>query len=143
MFICRQKIIFILFAFLEILQILQTCYFWYFGQACLRTLKVILSPCRKLLHFLQAKNQLHPPCLSGDIVKYVNFLFWILWAYLATHTQNHNKTCIKLWCFSACQKWTLSFTSSLRYYILKNPAIWLANSVSTHNLRTRILPHIG
>ena len=34
----------------------------------------------------------------------------------------------KLWCLFACQKYTSSFTSFLRYYILKNPANWLANS---------------
>ena len=31
-------------------------------------------------------------------------------------------------------------TSFLRYYILKNSAIWLADSILTHNSRTRILP---
>ena len=52
-------------------------------------------------------------------------------------------TCRKLRCLSACQKQTSSFTSFLRYYILKSPATWLANSTLTHNLRTWILPDIG
>ena len=47
-------------------------------------------------------------------------------------------TCRRLWCLSAYQKYTSSFTSFLRYYILKNTAIWLANSILAHNSRTRI-----
>ena len=34
---------------IDIAQILQTCYFGYFGNAWLNTLKVMLSTCRKLL----------------------------------------------------------------------------------------------
>ena len=49
-------------------------------------------------------------------------------------------TCWWLRCLSACEKYTSSFTSFFRYYILKNPAIWLADSILAHNLRIRILP---
>ena len=52
-------------------------------------------------------------------------------------------TCRRLQCLSACQEYTSSFTSFLRYYILKNPAIWLADSILAHNSITRILPDIG
>ena len=38
------------------------------------------------------------------------------------------QTCRKLRCLSTCQKYTSSFILFLRYYILKNPAIWLAKS---------------
>ena len=38
---------------------------------------------------------------------------------------------------------TSSFTSFLRYYIWKNPAIWLADSILAHNLRATILSDIG
>ena len=38
-------------------------------------------------------------------------------------------TCRRLWYLSSCQKYTSSFTSFLRYYILKNPVIWLAGSI--------------
>ena len=38
-------------------------------------------------------------------------------------------TCTRLWCLSVCKKQTSSFTSFLRYYILKNPAIWLADNI--------------
>ena len=51
----------------DIAKILQTCYFWYFGHACLHILKVTLSPCRKLSCYLQAENQLHSSRFSEDI----------------------------------------------------------------------------
>ena len=35
-------------------------------------------------------------------------------------------TCTRLWCLSVCKKQTSLFTSFLRYYILKNLAIWLS-----------------
>ena len=52
-------------------------------------------------------------------------------------------TCRRLRCLSACQKLTYSLTSLLRYYILKNPAIWLADSILAHNWRTRIFARYG
>ena len=45
----------------------------------------------------------------------------------------------KLQCLSACQKQTSLFASFLRYYILKNPTIWLANSILAQNSRNKIL----
>ena len=48
-------------------------------------------------------------------------------------------TCRKLRYLSACQKWTLSFHSFLRYYILNNLAIWLAVNNLAHNSSSRIL----
>ena len=49
-------------------------------------------------------------------------------------------TCGRLQCLSACQKSSSSFTSSLRYYILKNPAIFLADSIWAHNWTPSVLP---
>ena len=49
-------------------------------------------------------------------------------------------TCRRLRCVSTCKNYTWSLTSFLRYYNLKNPAIWLAKSFSAHNSRSRILP---
>ena len=46
--------------------------------------------------------------------------------------------CRKRWCLSSCLKYTWSFTFFLRYYISKNPTIWLATSILAHNLRTKI-----
>ena len=73
--------------------------------------------------------------------RYANFLFWVLWACLVAHTQNHSinlQNFYQLFCLSACQKNPSSFTSFLRHYILKNPAIWLADNILAHNSRTRI-----
>ena len=52
-------------------------------------------------------------------------------------------TCGKLQCLSACQKYTSLFPAFLRYYILKNLAIWLTDSILANNSRTRILPVMG
>ena len=52
-------------------------------------------------------------------------------------------TCRGLWCLSACQKQSLSFTSSLRYYILNNPAILLTDCILSCNWRPRVLLDIG
>ena len=41
------------------------------------------------------------------------------------------------------QKQSSSFTSSLRYYILKNPAILLADSILVRNWRPWVLPDMG
>ena len=75
--------------------------------------------------------------------RYANFLFWIIWACLATHTQNDRTTCREPLCLSVYQKLTLSFTLFLRYYISKNPAIWLANSILACNSKTKFSPGIG
>ena len=52
-------------------------------------------------------------------------------------------TCRRLRCLSACQKYTSSLTSFLRYCILKNFAIWLADNILVHNSRTRSLSDIN
>ena len=52
-------------------------------------------------------------------------------------------TCRRLRCLSACQKYTSSLTSFLRFCILKNSAIWLADNILFHNSRTRSLSDIN
>ena len=62
--------------------------------------------------------------------RYANFLFWVLWVCMVTQTQNDSINLQKT-LTSICipkKKFSL-FTSSLGYYILKNPAIWLANNI--------------
>ena len=46
-------------------------------------------------------------------------------------------TCRRLWSLSACQKYTSSLTSFLRYYILKNTMIWLADTILPHISRLK------
>ena len=128
-FIFREKINFILQLFLEILK--RHCKF-----VILDTLGMTGYTCPKwyrqleenIYVYQQAKNQLHPSCFSGDIANTYSFLFWVLWECLAMHTQNDSITYRKLQHLSACLKYTSSCTSFLRYYILKNPSIWLANT---------------
>ena len=52
-------------------------------------------------------------------------------------------TCRRLWFLCVCHDKNSSFTSFLRYHILRNPAIWLAHSILAHKLRTRILQDMG
>ena len=61
----------------------------------------------------------------------------------STPSQNDSINLQKTLMFIWMPKINLSFTFFLRYYILKNLAIWLANSILAHNSRTIILPHMG
>ena len=61
-----------------------------------------------------------------------NLLLWVLWAHLAMHTP-----------YDSINLQTSLYTSFFRYFILKNPSIWLADSILAHNQRTRILPDVG
>ena len=68
-----------------------------------------------------------------------SLLFWVLSACLTTHPQSDTNNLQKTFVSICWQKINfISFSSLLRYYILKNPAIWLANSILVHNLRARI-----
>ena len=123
---------------------LQTCCFGYFRHAWLHTLKLILSACRKI------------SCLSaGQKLTSSSKLFWRYCKDMQTSYFGHFghtwldtpkmivPPCRRVQCLSACQIYTSSFTSFLTYYILKNPAIWLTDSILAHNLRTRIFPDVG
>ena len=59
------------------------------------------------------------------------------------HTQIDSINFWETLMFICMPKITLTFTSSLRYYILKNPAIWLADSIFVPNSRIRVLPDMG
>ena len=85
----------------------------------------------------QAENQFHAPC--KDIQTYFGY-FRHAWLYT---TKMIISTCRRLRCLSTCQKQSSSFTSSLRYYILKNPAILLADSILVRNWRPWVLPDMG
>ena len=115
-------------------KILWACYFGYFGHALLHTPEVILLICRKLLC---TQNISFIPDIFLEILqRCANFLFWILWACLATHTLKYHF--VENFHVYLYAKKTLPFTSFLRYYILKIPAIWLA-----HISRTKIFPDLG
>ena len=126
--ICMQKIILHVLRFpWDIAKIYarQKCYYHFVEK--------ILFICGQNINFTI--------CIFLEILqRYGNFLFWVLWhAWLQTHKMIVS-TCRGLKCLSACQKKTASFISYFRYYALKNPAIWLAESILVHNSRTRTLP---
>ena len=130
MFTRKQKINFILPTFFLILQI-------YWKLVILGTLSKSGYTDPKYHHlvenyrlYLQAKEPVQPHVFLEILHRHANFLFWVLWPCLDTQTQMVVWTCRKFWSFSAYQKCTSSFTSSLRYYILKNLEVWLANSIS-------------
>ena len=114
---------------------------------------MILTSCRKLPCLTAGKKSTSSPYFSGDTAKICQLIILSTlgmpdyghpkWKYqLVKHFDAylHAKNTLhrSLWCLSACQKYTSSLTSFLRYYIL--PAIWLANSILARNWRTRILP---
>ena len=142
-FICRQKIKFILHVFLEILQ---------------RYCKLIVLGTLGMPGYANQSDNINLQKTFAFICrKKINFTAMLFWRYCKDnadfllwyfeHTWLHTpkmivSTCRRLRCLSACQKYTSSFTSFLRYYILKNPAIWLAN-ILAHNPRPRILSDLG
>ena len=116
-FTCRQKIKFILHIFLEILQ---------------RYCKLVFI-CRQKINFTPMHFGRYCKDMQAPYFGYFED------ARLATPRMIIS-TCRKLWFLSASQKQTSSFTFFLRYYMLKNPAIWLTERILVHNSRTRILP---
>ena len=82
--------------------ILQTCYFGYFGQAWLRTRKVILSFSGKLSYLSAGKNYiLH---IFLEILQRYPNLFCVLRVYLATTPTMILSASRKRWCLPACKK---------------------------------------
>ena len=128
----------------DIVKMLQTCYFGYYGHAWLHIPKVKIWISRKLSCLFEGKDQLHHSRFSGNIAKICKLLYF---GYFGHARQQIPKlilsTCRKLWHLSASQKYTSSFATLLRYYILKNPAIWLTNSILADNLKTRVLSYMG
>ena len=109
------------------------------------THKVILSTGRKPLCLSAGKKpQLHPPFLSAGYLKNMQTCYFghFRHAWLCT-SKMIVSTSRRLRCLSAYQKYTYSFNSLLRYFILKNPAIWLADSIWAHTSKTKISPDIG
>ena len=129
-FICRQKISFILHVFLETLQI-------YCKLVILGTYSIPGYANQSVTINLQKTSTFTNKKPTSS-----HTLFWSSGYFghvcLCT-TKMIVSTCGTLQSLSASQKYTSSFTF-LRYYILKNPAIPLADSTLANNSRTRILP---
>ena len=114
MFICRQKTTSSFMFSLRCCKDIAICYFEYFGHAWLCTPKVIYEFTEIFVFICRYKINFILLVFLEIFQRHTNFLFWVLWTCLTRHTQ---KDSIKL---------TSSFTSFLRYYILKNSAILLA-----------------
>ena len=142
MLICMQKINFILHNFTEISQrycnlvILSTL-----GMSGYVHSKWYYQLVENFRVFLQAKKWTSLPTFFWRYCKDMktSYFGYFEHAWLCTHKMIE-PTCRKRQCLSACHKYFSLFTSFLKYCILKNLVIWLANNILTHNSRTRILP---
>ena len=97
-FTYRQKINFILYVFLEILQ--RYCKLFVLGTFDMSDYtnpKWYYHLVEDFCVYLQAKNQLHSPCFTGDLAKICKLLI------LGTLGMHRYKHC-PLWCLSACLK---------------------------------------
>ena len=122
----------------DIVKTFETCYFGNFGNVWLSQSKswISISICMQKINYIThfflkilQRNSTRIVLGNLDIPGYTPKMIVL--------------TCKRLQCLFACQKYTSSLTSFLRYYILKNLAIWLADSILAHNSRGRILPNMG
>ena len=82
---------------------------------------------------MHSTNQENPIHYSWEIVDLLSYVLSACPNMPITPTKEMVSTCRWDWCLSS----TLFPASFSWYYILKNPAIWLAESVFTHNSKTR------
>ena len=97
----------------------------------------------KLLCLSAGKKLSSSPTLLWRYCKDMQTYFEYFEHYWLETPKMKARTCRRLSCSSACQKWTSTFTFFLRYYFLKNPAIWFADRISAYNSRSRILEDLG
>ena len=103
--------------------------FWVLWNSRLRKPKVILSICRKFWYLFLGKKLTSFPTFFGGYCKDMPISYFGYFGHVWLRTSKMMvSTCRQLRCLSACLKWTSLFAFFLRYYILKNPEIWLANS---------------
>ena len=145
-FIFRQKIKFIFDIFLEILQ--RYCEIIFLGTLVMPDYtnpEWYYQFVENFCSFAGKKKQLHPllPSPFLEILQRYANLCWVLWSWLVAHTQNDIISLQKTSMFICMPKINFSIHFFLEIYILKNPAIWLADSILAHNSRTRILPDMG
>ena len=68
-----------------------------------------------VLHYNRTQSSCDPLFLRY-CKNITNFLFGVLSTCLVTSIKKNNANLLKLWCFSACKKWTPFLSSFLRYY---------------------------
>ena len=80
----------------------------------------MLSTCKKPLSLFAGKKSTSSPILYWRCCKYMQTSYLEYFGHAWLHTLKMIvSTCTRLWCLSVCRKQTPSFTSFLRYYILK------------------------
>ena len=100
----------------------------YFGHVWISTPKIKLSTFWNFCVHLQANTMLLGKYCE-DMQTYFEYS-----GHGCLHTPKMKaSTCRRPRCLNACQKWTSAFTFFLRYYLLKNPAIWFAGRILAHN----------
>ena len=136
--------------YLNVLHHLRYCKLWLFwilatlSMPSYTNLKVILSTHRKLLCLSTQNKSTSFPIIFWRYCKDMQTSYFGYFEHACLcKLKMIVPTCRTLRCLPACQKQTLPFTSLLRCYILKNLAIWLVDSILSHNSRTRILPDMG
>ena len=94
---------------------------------------MILSTCRKPFCLFGGKKSTSSLMLSWRYCKDMQIYFGYF-GHAWFHTPKMIvSACARLRCLSACKKHTSSLVCLLRYYILKNPGIWLADSIKNLN----------
>ena len=86
----------------------------------------------------EQKNRFISTIFLEILQKYTNLFGYVRHAWVRTPKMIVSAS-RELRYLSARQKYTSPFASFLRYYILKNPWIWLTKSILVHDSSTRIL----
>ena len=144
-FIFRQKINFILDIFLEILQ--RYCEIIVLGTLVMPDYTNIKWYYQFVENFclFAGKKTTSPPSplsFSGDITKICKLMLGTLVMPGCTYPKWYYQFADDLNVYLHAKK-NFSINFFLEIYILKNPAISLADSILAHNSRTRILPDMG
>ena len=126
------------FLFLHIfLELLQRCYKFVivgiFRHVWLCTPKVMLSTCKNFCVYLQAKIQLHPLHISGDIAKICKLLILGTFKHARLHPPKIGSTCNKL--NHSLLSWDTTFHRILQFD-------WL-DRILAHNSRIRTSLDMG
>ena len=137
MFFCKQKSNFILPVFKDIGNLL--C--WVFWASLVTHIQDDTTTLYKTFVFIWRKKKKKKKSWPMFFWRYckdtqTSYFGFFGYAWLDTHNMTKSD-CRKFRCFKNKLHF---FTSSLIYYILKNPAVWLVNCISVHNSRTGILP---
>ena len=129
--ICRQKIKFILHVFLKILQRYCKNVLGTLGMPGYGNPKWYYHLVENVRAHLQAKNSTSPPPML--FWRYCKDMQTSYFGYFGHAWLQTPSMIVSTWrrfrSLSAYPKYTSSFTSFLRYYILKNSAIWFAGSI--------------